>query len=65
MMNEPRSIIELSDAELDQVSGGQVGTGVLQEGNGNLNFHSNAPNTPAADHGFKGNGAQIVNLCSC
>jgi bacteriocin-like protein len=65
MMNEPRTIIELSDAELDQVSGGEVGTGVLQEGNGHFNFHSNAPNTPAADRGFNGNGAQIVNLCSC
>jgi len=53
MVNEPRTIIELSDAELDQVSGGEVAPPVLQEGNGNLNFHSNAPNTPAADRGFK------------
>jgi bacteriocin-like protein len=60
MMNEPHTIIELSDAELDQVSGGEVGPSVLQEGNGNLNFHSNAPNTPAADRGFNGNGAHIV-----
>jgi hypothetical protein len=63
-MNEPRTLIELSDAELSLVSGGEVGAlRVLQEGNGSLNFHSNAPNTPAADHGFKGNnGARIVTL---
>ena len=63
MVNEPRTIIELSDAELDQVSGGEVAPPVLQEGNGDLNYHSNAPNTPAAENGFKGhngNGARIV-----
>jgi hypothetical protein len=63
-MNEPRTIIELSDAELSLVSGGEVGAlHVLQEGNGHLNFNSNAPNTPAADRGFNGNnGARIVTL---
>ena len=54
-MNEPRTI---EDAELDLVSGGQP-LNVLIEGNGRLNFHSNAPNTPAAGNGFNGQGAHI------
>jgi hypothetical protein len=54
-MSEPRTIVELPDAELDAVSGG-LGTPVLVEGNGHENFHSNAPNTPAAQNGFNGNG---------
>src|SRR5436305_8550362 len=64
MTNAPRTINELSDAELDQVTGG-LGTGpVLVEGNGRENFHSNAPNTPANGNGFNsdngnGNGAFI------
>jgi len=62
-MNEPRTIIELSDAELDHVAGG-CGIPVLVEGNGTPNIHANAPNTPAAANGFNsgngsGNGAFI------
>jgi hypothetical protein len=59
MTNEPRSILELSDVELDQVTGGTGTVPVLVEGNGRENFHSNAPNTPAAQNGFNGNGAFI------
>jgi len=59
MTNEHR-ITELSDAELDRVAGGCIpAVPVLVQGNGNLNFHSNAPNTPAADNGFQGQGAFI------
>jgi hypothetical protein len=61
-MSEPRSIFELSDAELDHVAGG-LGVPVLVEGNGNENFHSNAPNTPAAQNGFNGKGASIGVPC--
>jgi hypothetical protein len=64
-MNEHRTIIELSDAEQDLVSGGSVSVDVLRTGNGELNFHSNAPNTPAADNGFNGHnghGARIVTI---
>ena len=59
-MNEHRAIIELSDAEQDLVAGGCVCEPVLIQGNGDPNFHSNAPNTPAAENGFNGNrGARI------
>ena len=52
-MNEHRTIIELSDAEQDLVAGGCVSLEpVLLTGNGNLNFHANSPNTPAAENGF-------------
>jgi len=59
MTNENRTIIELSDAELDHVAGGLGTAPVLVEGNGRENFHSNAPNTPANGNGFNsdnGNG---------
>jgi hypothetical protein len=58
-MNEP---IEVSDAELDLVSGG-LGTSFLVEGNGKPNYNANAPFTPAADNGFRGNGAHISEPC--
>jgi hypothetical protein len=69
MSNENRTITELFGADLDHVSGG-LGTGpVLVEGigTGKENFHSNAPNTPAAQNGFNsgngnGNGAFINNF---
>jgi hypothetical protein len=65
MMNEHRTIIELSDAEQDLVAGGCVceTEPVLLQGNDHLNFHANSPNTPAGENGFKGNGAQIVFVC--
>jgi hypothetical protein len=59
MTNEPRTIIELSGADLDHVSGGLGTAPVLVEANGRENFHSNAPNTPANGNGFNsdnGNG---------
>jgi hypothetical protein len=56
-MNEPRTI---EDAELDLVSGGSEPLNVLIEGNGRPNFHSNAPNTPAAENGFNGKGAFVI-----
>jgi hypothetical protein len=66
MMNEHRTIIELSDAEQDLVAGGIIPVEhALQTGNGELNYHSNAWDTPAADNGFKGHnghGARIVAL---
>ena len=57
-------MVELTDAELDAVTGGAVPIGpVLITGNGRPNFHSNAPNTPAAENGLdKGpdeNGARV------
>jgi hypothetical protein len=58
--NEPRTISEVSEAELDHVSGGALGRPFLIEGNGNANIHSNAPFTPAAENGFNGNGASIL-----
>lgn len=65
MTNEHRTIIELSDAEQDLVAGGCgcILEPVLQTGNGSLNFHANSANTPAAENGFRGNGAQIVGVC--
>jgi hypothetical protein len=66
MMNEHRTIIELSDAEQDLVAGGCTPcepVPVLLQGNDHLNFHANSPNTPAAENGFRGNGAQIVGIC--
>jgi hypothetical protein len=64
-MNEHRTI-ELTDAQLDHVAGGCiVSEPVLLQGNGDPNFNSNAPNTPAADNGFNGHnghGARIVTL---
>jgi bacteriocin-like protein len=51
---------ELTDTELEAVSGGCVTVPVLEEGNGHLNFHANSPNTPANGNGFNGNGASIV-----
>ena len=66
MTNEHRTIIELSDAELDHVAGGIIPVvQVLQTGNGKYNFNANAWDTPAADHGFNGHndhGARIVSL---
>jgi hypothetical protein len=59
VMTNERRTFELSDAELDHVSGGTGTAPVLVEGNGTENFQSNAPNTPAAQNGFKGNGASI------
>jgi hypothetical protein len=61
-MSESRTLIELSDTDLDHVSGGITGLGffVLVEGNGKINLHANSPNTPANGNGFNGNGAQIV-----
>ena len=56
-------MVELTDAELDAVTGGAIIPGVLITGNGSLNFNSNAPNTPAAQNGLnKGpdeNGARV------
>jgi hypothetical protein len=65
MMNEHRTIIELSDAEQDLVAGGCgcESVDVLRQGNGDLNFHANSPNTPANGNGFRGNGAEIVGIC--
>jgi len=40
--NEPRTITEVSEAELDHVTGGAFGRPFLIEGNGNANIHSNA-----------------------
>jgi hypothetical protein len=58
--NEHRTIIELSDAEQDLVAGGCITCEpVLVTGNGNENFNAHSPNTPAADRGFRGNGAYI------
>ena len=58
-MTNKHRIIELSDAELDHVTGGCITTPVLVQGNNHPNFHANSPNTPAADNGFRGQGAFI------
>jgi hypothetical protein len=60
--NEPRTITEVSDAELDHVTGGALGRPFLIEGNGNPNIHANSPFTPAAENGFNGKGASILFL---
>ena len=49
---------ELTDAELEAVSGGQI-VPHLVEGNDRPNFHAHSPFTPAAANGFNGNGAFI------
>jgi hypothetical protein len=64
-MNESRTIIELSDLELDHVTGGAtfLPFPYLQKGNGDPNLNANSPNTQAADNGFNGhngNGARII-----
>jgi hypothetical protein len=53
-MKESRTIIELSDAELDHVAGGFIMVPLLFKGNGDPNFNANSPFTPAADNGFNG-----------
>jgi hypothetical protein len=60
LVTNETSITEVSEAELDHVSGGALGRPFLIEGNGNANIHSNAPFTPAAENGFNGNGASIL-----
>jgi hypothetical protein len=61
------SIVELADAELDQVTGGCVPVcpAVLVTPHGPV-FQANSPNTPAADHGLelpKSNGAYVGAVC--
>ncbi len=53
MMNEHRTIVELTDAELDYVVGGQ---GVLVNSGAFIVENANAPNTPANGNGFQGSG---------
>ena len=65
-MSESSTIIELSDADLDHVSGGAINNPfpipVLVEGNGKINLHANSPNTPANGNGFNGDGANITTI---
>ena len=68
MTEKMQGLRELTDAEVDLVSGGVIHPPlVLIEGNGNCNFNSNAPNTPGANNGLqqpKDNGA-FVGICPC
>jgi len=55
MTEKIQGLRELTDAEVDLVSGGCEPSHhplVLIQGNGVCNFNSNAPNTPACDNGL-------------
>ena len=54
MTEKMQGLRELTDAEVDLVSGGcdSLHPLVLIQGNGVCNFNSNAPCTPAADNGL-------------
>jgi len=54
MTEKMQGLRELTDAEVDLVSGGcdSLHPLVLIQGNGNCNFNSNAPNTPGALNGL-------------
>jgi hypothetical protein len=56
MTQKTHGLRELTDAEVELVSGGDCGVLhplVLIQGNGVCNFNANAPCTPAADNGLQ------------